>query len=56
MSEETKHIADTMTLEQYQAEYKTAVEAKRQTVIKVIMHMATKIAGYTESEIRNEQE
>lgn len=56
MSEETKHIADTISLKQYQAEYKAAVKAKRQTVIKAIMHMATKIAGYTESEIRNEQE
>lgn len=55
MSEENKHIADTISLKQYQAEYKAAVEAKRQTVIKAIIRLG-KIAGYTESEIRNEQE
>jgi len=50
MSQETKHIADTFTLEEYRRDYAAAVAKNRPLAAKVIIRLG-KIAGYTESEI-----
>lgn len=55
MSQETKHIADTFTLEQYRRDYAAAIAKNRPLAAKAIIRLG-KIAGYTESEVRNEQE
>ena len=50
---ETKHIADTFTLEQYRRDYAAAVAKNRPLAAKAILRLA-RIAGYTESEIRHD--
>jgi len=54
VSQETQHIADTFTLEHYQQAYQEAVKLGRPSQAKANLRLA-KIAGYTESQVKNEQ-
>lgn len=48
MSEETKHIADTISLKQYRRDYAAAMAQNKPLAAKAIIRLG-RIAGYTES-------